>query len=91
MFLKIWAIEKFYQSLYHDFLSKFFRLTTENFRRETLVSENFWYRKILWIRRMEGGGVTIRNRKNIWHDRDSNPGPTASEPCCPNPTAVIYF
>ena len=40
---------------------------------------------------MEGGGVTIRNRKNIWHARDSNPGPTASEPCCPNPTAIIYF
>ena len=39
---------------------------------------------------MEGGGVTIRNRTNIWHDRDSSPGPTASEPC-PNPTAVIYF
>ena len=39
---------------------------------------------------MEGGGVTIRNRENIWHDRDSNPGPTVSEPCCPNPTAVIY-
>ena len=47
--------------------------------------------KILWIRRVEGGGFTIRNRKNICHDRDSNPGPTASEPCCPNPTAVIYF
>ena len=42
-------------------------------------------------RGVEGIGVMIRNRKNIWHDRDSNPGPTASEPCCPNPTAVIYF
>ena len=31
------------------------------------------------------------NRKNIWHDRDSNPKPTAWERCCPNPTAVIYF
>ena len=31
------------------------------------------------------------NRKNIWHDRDSNPEPTACEPCCPNPTAFIYF
>ena len=54
-------------------------------------SENSWYRKILWIRGVEGGGVTIRNRKNNWHDRDSNPKPTASEPCCPNPTAVIFF
>ena len=31
------------------------------------------------------------NRKNIWHDRDSNPEPTAREPCCLNRTAVIYF
>ena len=30
-------------------------------------------------------------RKNIWHDRDSNPKPTAWERCCPNPTAIIYF
>ena len=31
------------------------------------------------------------NRKDVWHDRDSNPKPTAWERCCPNPTAVIYF
>ena len=31
------------------------------------------------------------NRKNLWHDRDSNPEPTAWERCCPNHTAVIYF
>ena len=31
------------------------------------------------------------NRKNIWHDSDSNPEPTAWEPCCPAPTTVIYF
>ena len=29
------------------------------------------------------------NRKDIWHNRDSNPEPTAWEPCCPNPTAAI--
>ena len=33
----------------------------------------------------------VRDRRNIWHDRDSNPKPTARERCCPNPTAVIYF
>ena len=31
------------------------------------------------------------NCKNICHDRDSNPKPTAWERCCPNFTAVIYF
>ena len=31
------------------------------------------------------------NRKNIWHDRDSNPEPTAWETCCPKLTAVKYF
>ena len=31
------------------------------------------------------------NCKNIWHDSDSNLEPTAWEPCCPKPTAVIYF
>ena len=31
------------------------------------------------------------NRKNIWHDRGSNPEPTIWKPCCPNTTAVIYF
>ena len=31
------------------------------------------------------------NHKNIWHDRHSNPGPTAWEPCWTNSTAVIYL
>ena len=67
--------------------------STEKLRRgnPSVLQKNSWYRKILWIRGVEGGGVMIRNRKNIWHDRDSNPRPTASEPYCPNPTAVIYF
>ena len=75
------------------FYLKFCCLTLpKNFVGEPVcVSENSWYRKLLWIRGVEGGGVTIRNRKNIWHDRDSNPGPTASEPCCPNPIAVISY
>ena len=79
--------------MHHDFPSKMFSLTVPtNFAGEPFcVSENFWYRKLLWIRGVEDGGVTIRNRKDIWHDRDANPGPAASEPCCPNPTAVIYF
>ena len=31
------------------------------------------------------------NRKHFWQGSDSNPEPTAWEPCCPTPTAVIYF
>ena len=31
------------------------------------------------------------NRKNNWHDRDSNPKLPAWERYWPNPTAVIYF
>ena len=31
------------------------------------------------------------NHEDIWHDRDSNPEPTAWEPCCHNPTAVIFW
>ena len=31
------------------------------------------------------------NHKNIWHDRDSKPEPTAWESCCPKPTAVFHF
>ena len=78
---------------YHFFPLNFFCLIVpKNFVGESFrVSENSWYRKILWIRGVEGGGVTIRKRKNICHDRESNLGPTASEKCCPNPTAVIYF
>ena len=77
----------------HNFPSKICCLTVpENFVGELFcVPENFWYRENLWIRGVEGRGVRIRNRKNIWHNRNSNQGPTASEPCCPNPTTVIYF
>ena len=77
----------------HSFPSKICCLTVpKNFVGEPFcVSENSWYRKDLWIRGVEGESATIRNRKNIWHDSDSNQGPTASEPCCPNPPAVIYF
>ena len=72
----------------HFFLSH----SAEKVRGEPFcVSEKSWYRKILWIRGVEGGGVTIRNFKNIWHDRHWNPGPTALELCCPSPTAVNYF
>ena len=79
---------------YHDFPSKIFSLTVpKSFVGEPFcASENFRYGKKLWISRgVEGGGVTIRNCKVFWHDRDSNPGPTALEPCCPNLTAVIHF
>ena len=49
------------------------------------VSENFWYRKNLWIRRGEGGSVTIFHRKFVvsqyrktWQGNpclfDKNPG-----------------
>ena len=31
------------------------------------------------------------SRKKFWQGSDSNPEPTAWEPCCPKPTAVIYF
>ena len=31
------------------------------------------------------------NHKNYWQGRDSNPEPTAWEPCCPKPAAVNYF
>ena len=31
------------------------------------------------------------NRKYFLQGSDSNPEPTAWEPCCPTPTAVIYF
>ena len=77
----------------HNFPSKICCLTVpKDFVGEPFcISEKSWYRKILWIRGVEGVDVTIRNRKKNWHDRDSNPGPTSSEPCFPNPTAVIYF
>ena len=88
------GIEKVYaQSSYHYFLSEFFCLTVpKNFVREFFcVSENSWYPINLWIRGVEVRGFTIRNRKNIWHDRVSNPWPTASEPCCPTATATFPF
>ena len=58
--------------VYHDFLSKFFCLTVpKNFIGGLFcISENSWYRKSLSIGGLEGGGVTIRNRETIWHDRD---------------------
>ena len=31
------------------------------------------------------------NRKKFWQGSDSNPEPSAWEPCWPKPTAVIYF
>ena len=31
------------------------------------------------------------NRKKIWQGSDSKPEPNPWEPCCPTPTAVIYF
>ena len=34
--------------------------------------------------------MLVINRKNILHASDSNPEPTASEPSCPRPTAVIF-
>ena len=63
------------------FRRNFFSHSAEKFRRGTFSCFiNFGYRKMLGI-----------YRKNIWHDSDSNPEPTAWEPCCPNRTAVIYF
>ena len=62
-------------------VENFLSHSAEKIRRTTLCGvTNFGYRKMLGI-----------NRKNIWHDRDSNPKPTAWERCYPNPTAVIYF
>ena len=51
----------------HNFPLKICRLTVpENFVGEPFcVSENFWYRKILWIRRGEGGSVTFFHRKFV--------------------------
>ena len=38
----------------------------KNFVREPFyVSEKFWYRKIFWIKRAEGGSVTIFHRKFV--------------------------
>ena len=89
----LWCRKKFlHKRGHHELPWKTFSLTVlKNFvDQHFCVSENSGCRKILWIRRADVVDVTIRNRKNIWHDRDSNPGPTASEPCYPNPTAVIH-
>ena len=77
----------------HNFPSKMCCLTPpKHFVAEPFfVSENSWDRKLLWIKGVKGGGVTIRNRNIIWHNRDSNSGCITSELCCPNPTAVFYF
>ena len=73
----------------------FLAYSTEKFRRGTLLCfRNFLVSKNVMDKKgggREGGSVTIRNRRNIWHDRDSNQGLTASKPFCPDPTAVIYF
>ena len=62
-------------------VENFLSHSAENFRRGTpKCSTNFGYRKMLGI-----------NRKRIWQVSDSNPEPSALEPCCPKPTAVIYF
>ena len=54
--------------------------SAENFRSEPLSVSftNFGYGKILGI-----------IRKNFCQVSDSNPEPTACEPCCPKPTAII--
>ena len=63
------------------FRRKVFVSQCRKFSRGTFQSfTDFGYRKILGI-----------NRKNIWQGSDSNPEPTAWEPCCPKPTAVICF
>ena len=63
-------------------LSKIFLShSAEKLRKGTLYCfTNFGFQKILKT-----------NRKNIWHDRDSNSKPTSWERCCRNPTAVIHF
>ena len=78
---------------YHNFHNKFVvSHSTEKLIGGTLLCfKKFLVSKTFMDKRGEGRGATIRNRKNIWHHRDSNPGPTVSEPCCPNPTVVIYF
>ena len=51
----------------HNFPLKICCLTVpENFVGEPFcVSEKFWYRKKLWIRRGEGGSVTIFHQKFV--------------------------
>ena len=77
------GIEKFYawEGYVTIFCQNFLSHSSEKFRKGTLQCfTNFGYQKTLEI-----------YRKKNWHDRDSNSEPTAWEPCCPNPTAVIYF
>ena len=31
------------------------------------------------------------SRKTFWQGSDANPESIASEPCCPTPTAVVFF
>ena len=62
-------------------VENFLSHSAENFRRGTLSCfTSFGYRKMLGI-----------YRKNFWQGSDSNPEPTAWEPCCPKTTAVIHF
>ena len=65
---------------YQNFPSNIFFSHCRKFRKGPFSLTNLGYQKMLGI-----------NYKNIWHDRDSNPEPTASEPRCPNPAAVTYF
>ena len=61
---------------YHDFMSKILSHSTEKFRRETLVSENFWYRKMLGFRK--GAGIRIFRQNNFV----SVPNHFVEEPFC---------
>ena len=62
-------------------IENFLSHNAEKHRKGTLQCiTNFRHQKMLRV-----------NRKNIWHNGDSNPKPTASERCCPNLTAVTYF
>ena len=61
---------------YHDFMSKFLSHSTEKFRRGTLVSENFWYRKMLGLRK--GAGIRIFRQNSFV----SAPNHFVEEPFC---------
>ena len=62
-------------------VKNFLSHNAENFRRGTpWCFTNFGCRKMLGI-----------NRKKLWQGSDSSPEPTAWKPCCPKPTAAIYF
>ena len=60
------------------------------FGRTLICFTNPGYRKFLYIRGVSQDFLFVKHG-NSWHDRQSNLGLTAREPCCPNPTTVIYF